>query len=99
MLSTMGLMIEPARHPPASRTQDPAARFRDKMVTLDPVLTCPAPAEGDRMSCAPPLKPVSFLIDFRVLTSWSPYLPNRTNVRFWHKADMAIALNDVRFRG
>src|SRR5262249_37628810 len=27
--------------------------------------------------------PVSFLIDFRVLTSWSPYLPNRTNVRFW----------------
>src|SRR5262249_8117237 len=71
---------------------DPAARFRDKMVTLGPVLTCPAPAEGDRMSCAPPLKPVfvivalladeSFLIDFRVLTSWSPYLPNRTNVRF-----------------
>jgi len=61
------------------------------------------------MSCAPPLKPVfvivalladeSFLIDFRVLTSWNPYLPNRTNVRFWRKADMAIALNDVRFRG
>src|SRR5215467_10790177 len=44
------------------------------------------------MSCDQPLKPVfvivalpadeSFLIDFRVLTSWSPYLPNRTNVRF-----------------
>jgi hypothetical protein len=26
-------------------------------------------------------------------------LPGRTDVRFWHKADMAIALNDVRFWG
>ena len=41
MLSTMDLMIEPARHPPASRTQIPAARFRDKMVTLGPALTLP----------------------------------------------------------
>jgi len=24
---------------------------------------------------------------------------SRVNVRFWHKADMAIALSDVRFRG
>src|SRR6516225_3039644 len=42
MLSTtMGLMLEPARHPLASRTRSPAARFRNKMVTLGPALTLP----------------------------------------------------------
>jgi hypothetical protein len=29
----------------------------------------------------------------------SSKLQNRTDVRFWHKADMTIALINVRFRG
>jgi alanine dehydrogenase len=30
---------------------------------------------------------------------WRPQDPNRTDVRFWHKADIPIALSNVRFRG
>ena len=40
MLSTMGLMIEPARHPPASRTHI-RRQGSATMVTLGPALTLP----------------------------------------------------------